>query len=110
MFRQVLSGYKDLKIGSAISSLLAKDSFTVDYPNVSKLLTICLLSAVSSVDCERGFSRYNLIKTYLRNRLKVSSVNMLLKLSLHPASFKTFNFRRAFQLWCKAKDRRILHY
>jgi hypothetical protein len=44
-----------------------------------------LVSAVSSVDCERSFSRYNLIKTNIRNRLK-------------------------FQVWCSAKDRRILNY
>ena len=75
--------------GDFLSSLLSKDSFSADYPQVSRLFTICLLSALSSVDCERGFSRYNLIKTNLRNRLKVSSISTLLKVCLHPSDLKT---------------------
>lgn len=110
MFKQVLPGYKGVRMDSALSSLLCKDSFAVDYPNVTNFLSICLVSALSSVDCERGFSRYNLIKTYLRNRLRVSSVNTLLKICLHPSDLRSFRFRRAFELWCKAKDRRILFY
>lgn len=110
MVKQVLTGYQGVRMSSSLSSLLAKDNFSSDYPNVSKFFTICLLSAVSSVDCERGFSRYNLIKTNIRNRLKVSSVNTIVKICLHPSTLKTFNFRRAFQVWCSAKDRRILNY
>ena len=109
MVKQVLTGYQGVRMSSSLSSLLAKDNSS-DYPNVSKFFTICLLSAVSSVDCERGFSRYNLIKTNIRNRLKVSSVNTIVKICLHTSTLKTFNFRRAFQLWCSAKDRRILNY
>lgn len=110
MVKHVLTGYQGVRMSSSLSSLLAKDNFSSDYPNVSKFFTICLLSAVSSVDCERGFSRYNLIKTNIRNRLKVSSVNTIVKICLHPSTLKTFNFRRAFQVWCSAKDRRILNY
>ncbi|XP_071168230.1 zinc finger protein 862-like [Mytilus edulis] len=110
MFKQVLPGYKGVRIDSALSSLLCKDSVAVDYPNVANFLSFCLVSALSSVDCERGFSRYNLIKTYLRNRLRVSSVNTLLNICLHPSDLRSFRFRRAFELWCKAKDRRILFY
>jgi hypothetical protein len=79
MMKHVLSGYQGVKMETSLSSLLSKDSFSVDYPQVSRLLTSRLLSALSSVDCERGFSRYNLIKTNLRNRLMISSVNTLLK-------------------------------
>ena len=73
----------------------------------------CNIKVINMSYCERGFSRYNLIKTYLRNRLKVSPVNMLLKdthVCIHSSELKTFNFRTASELWCKAKDRRILHY
>lgn len=50
-----------------------------------KCLRVCLQFALSLVYCERGFSWFeNLIKTSLRNRLKVSSVNTLLQICIHP--------------------------
>ena len=55
---------QSVRMDSALSSLLSKKSFAVDYSNVAKLISFCLVSALSSVDCERGFSRYNLIETY----------------------------------------------
>ena len=42
---------------------------SLQYPNITKLLTIAPTLPVSTVDCERGFSRHNLIKTQLRSRL-----------------------------------------
>jgi hypothetical protein len=39
------------------------------YPIIYKVIQVCLVIPVHSVDCERGFSRMNLIKTDMRNRL-----------------------------------------
>ncbi|CAG2224915.1 unnamed protein product [Mytilus edulis] len=85
MFKQVLPGYKGVRMDSALSSLLCKDSFAVDYPNVANFLSICLVSALSSVDCERGFSRYNLTEKVPYNNKpgrKILNVNRLKELEI----------------------------
>jgi len=81
------------------------------FPCVKKMLKICMVMPVSSADCERGFSRYNLIKTQLRNRLKPESVNTLLKLTVDTppvGEMDKFDFGRAFDNWVKMKRRKII--
>ncbi|XP_070562439.1 E3 SUMO-protein ligase KIAA1586-like [Ptychodera flava] len=81
------------------------------YPNVSILAKISLIIPVSTADCERGFSRYNLIKTKLRASLKVSSVSCLMTLAIEAPPLRdmnTFNFHRAFQIW-GMKNRRLMY-
>jgi hypothetical protein len=43
MMKHVLSGYQGVKMETSLSSLLSKDSFSVDYPQVSSLLTFCIV-------------------------------------------------------------------
>ena len=51
------------------------------FPQILKLLTLALTIPVSSVDCERGFSKQN-FKTKLQARLKTDNVPTLMKMSL----------------------------
>ena len=51
-------------------------------PEVSKLAAIWMIQTLSTVDCERGFSSLALIKTRLRNRLYVCTVDALMQVSL----------------------------
>jgi len=79
------------------------------YPNFVALVKLYLCIPISSVDCERGFSTYNNIKTSVRNRLNVSTVNTLMQMSVDTpsiTSMEEFNFDKAFQHWCGMKARR----
>ncbi|XP_070573021.1 zinc finger protein 862-like [Ptychodera flava] len=76
------------------------------YPNLCTLATICLTCPVTSVNVERGFSRYNIIKTALRNALHTENVNNLLVIKIEGPDIHLFNFDEAFQRWCVKKDRR----
>jgi hypothetical protein len=67
-----------------------------------------LVSPVSTVDCERGFSRMNLIKTDVRNKLAINTLENLLRVSLHDSDETTFQFNKAFDKWAAVKSRRIL--
>ena len=49
---------------------------------MAKLIQIILVIPVTSVPCERGFSASNRIKTRLRNRLYIDTVDTLLRISL----------------------------
>ena len=68
-----------------------------------KLLSLALTIPVSSVDCERGFSKKNLIKTKLS--LKTANVLTLMKMSVDTPDMENFDFRKAFVMWCSIKDR-----
>ena len=76
------------------------------YPNLSVLLKVALTIPVTSVNCERGISRYAAIKTDTRNKLKVKSVEQLMTLSIEAVSYKKFKYDKAFEEWCQLKDRR----
>ena len=71
------------------------------FPQTLKLI---VLLPDSSVDCERGFSKQNLIKTKIRAKLKTENVSTLMKMSLDTPEI---DFHRAFVIWCTIKDRVI---
>ncbi|CAC5363056.1 unnamed protein product [Mytilus coruscus] len=77
------------------------------YPYVFKAAEKLLTVPVSSVECERGFSRQNIIKTKLRNRLSTDSLFHLMMISLEGPSSDLFDFNRAFKRWADKKNRRI---
>lgn len=110
-FKCLLSDrFRSQTFSDMCSSVLANTDFAYTFPNISKLLRIAIVMPVSSADCERGFSRYNLVKTALRNRLKPESVNILLTLTIDTPSIEnmdTFDFERAFQFWAVQKHRQV---
>ncbi len=75
------------------------------YPNLSTIAAIGSLIPVTSVECERGISQYNHIKTASRNMITVQNMNTLLCLTLHAKPLETFNFDAAFGFWAEAKPR-----
>ena len=85
--------------------LLESEEAQEQFPQTLTLMTLALTLPISSVDCERGFSKQNLIKTNIRGKLKTENVSTLMKMSLDTPEIEKFNFHRAFILWCATKDR-----
>ena len=79
------------------------------FPCLLKLAHACLTLPVSTVCCERGFSTQNRIKTKLRNRMKVRRLDVLMRIYEEGPTIKDLDFSKPIEMWCKAKDRRILH-
>ncbi|XP_078695113.1 uncharacterized protein LOC144924045 [Branchiostoma floridae x Branchiostoma belcheri] len=79
------------------------------FPNMLKLATIRRLLPMRNVDCERGFSTQNRIKTRLRNSLSVKRLDTLMRISINGQVRADFNFHRAFVAWAAARNRRILN-
>src|SRR3989337_2060755 len=52
------------------------------HSNIMKLIEIVYSIPFSSVECERGFSKQNIIKSDLRNRLSNNTLHLLLLISL----------------------------
>lgn len=77
------------------------------YPNLKILYEAALVCPCTSVDCERGFSQYNLIKTNHRNLLKITHVNQLAMIAIEGPALSVFDFKSAFEVWINKKDRRV---
>ncbi|KAH3741243.1 hypothetical protein DPMN_047964 [Dreissena polymorpha] len=67
-----------------------------------------LVSPVSTVDCERGFSRQNVIKTDLRNCLTVKNLEHLMKISIEGKDCKDVDFKVIYKLWAGKKHCRTI--
>ena len=78
------------------------------YPAACEAGERLLVAPVSTVDCERGFSKQNLIKTCLRNAMSVTSLENLMRISIDGPPRDKFNFSLAFKKWAGQKTRRIL--
>ena len=84
---------------------LALSQYQEDYPNITLLAAVCLVLPASSVDCERGFSQQNLIKTKQRNQLESNHLDMLLRLKIEGPPVSEFPFQEAISAWKKAAKR-----
>jgi hypothetical protein len=97
---QMSREFRGKSFGEMCKDMLSENSpFLQDFPQINKLLSIALCT---SVDCDRGFSQSNIIKTPIRNRLNVEEVNLLMQISLDTPSIQDisdFDFQRAFHYW-----------
>ena len=96
--------YKEMDMQQFFKKVLHKRRST--FPNIARLAAIGISIPLTSVDCERGVSRFNAIKTDSRSSMKNETAENLLFLSLHAQPLEKFNFEEAFQKWIHAKDRR----
>ena len=104
MLKSLMENYTEMDTGSFYRQFLMKNKDT--FVNMTKLAALSLTLPVTSVNCERAISAYNLIKTDRRNKLGMDSTETQLLLMLEPASVHQFDFAAAFELWLQAKDRR----
>ena len=90
------------------AQLLCNESVLRDmFPELAKLASIGALIPVSTAECERAFSAMNRIKTDLRNRLKTSTLDCLMRISIEGPCIAQFNFERAADIWGGMHNRRL---
>ncbi len=69
------------------------------FPNLAILAEILLCFCAENAEVERGFSLYNRIKSKVRNRLKINTVDMLMRLRLNSDKYSDFNYNKAAIIW-----------
>ena len=69
------------------------------FSQLTKLAAIAALVPVSTAECERAFSSMKRVKTELRNRLKTSTLDCLMRISIEGPPSSDFNFERAADIW-----------
>ena len=78
-----------------ILPLLIQDYSDI-FSNIIKLIQIIYCIPFSSVECERGFSRQNKIKTKNRNLLATDTLDMLMRILLEGPESSKFNYNYAY--------------
>ncbi|XP_070579845.1 zinc finger protein 862-like [Ptychodera flava] len=73
--------------------------FHTQYPNVLGLVDLILSLPAGTSECERGFSQMKVTKTSYRNKLKSTTMSMLMTIQLHSPSVSSFNPMPAIQQW-----------
>jgi hypothetical protein len=99
--------FKQKETSDVLNILATNSSYQNLYPLFSKIASIALTLPVTNADSERGFSVMNRVKTVLRNRLTVSSLDSLLRISIEGPERTYFDFERAVTLWGSKRHRRI---
>lgn len=72
-----------LSVASLSQKMITSEEVGKEFPNMFKLLVISRILPVSSVECERGFSTQNLIKTRLRCSLSKDMLEQLMRIDSH---------------------------
>ena len=87
--------------------LFNRTCFIEQFPNLTRIIQLSLIIPLSNGVVECIFSRQNLTKTDLRNRMNINTINMHLHISLNgPKDIDEFDFYKAYEHWC-SKDRRM---
>lgn len=74
-------------------------------PNVAALASIGLSIPTTSVECERGISVLNSIKSDSRSRMSVPAADKLSLLAIEGKALKDFDLDAAFEVWATMKNR-----
>ena len=73
--------YSKAKTKDVLRDLVLTDKLQPLFPQLSKLASVILTIPFSTADCERAFSTMKRVKTPLRNRLKTTTLDWLLRIS-----------------------------
>jgi Domain of unknown function (DUF4371)/hAT family C-terminal dimerisation region len=103
-FKMIVSNNLSSKDIDIILPLLIQDYNDI-FPNIIKLIQLIYCIPFSSVECERGFSRQNQIKTKNRNLLMTNTLDMMMRISLEGPESSKFDYNRAFTIWNNQKRR-----
>lgn len=108
--KNVIASYRyarECKFAECWYKIFNTTHFRDQFPNLTILIDLSLIIPFSNAVVERVFSRQNLIKTNLRNRMHIDTLNMHLHISLNaPQNFDKFNYIAAYDHWA-SKDRAI---
>lgn len=91
--------------------VLSSETLRSLFPLVLAVAVRVLVIPVSSVDCERGFSQQNLIRTKHRTRLLIQTLDSLMRVAMNGPTFKSLTDKfslKVFLAWKGARGYRYL--
>ncbi|CAI7856443.1 unnamed protein product [Closterium sp. NIES-54] len=97
------SQYKDQTFHAGLEHMLHSEDWETSYPNMVRIWIALAVLPLSTVECERGFSRQNIIKSWLRGNLCNTRLADLMSVSL--LQYEP-NWDEVVAAWRGAKKRR----
>ena len=73
-----------------------------------KLWQAVLTIPASTVDCERGFSKQNIIKDIRKSRLGLDTLDALMRISLNGPQLSIVDWNAVYEIWRDTKSRTVL--
>ncbi|CAI7738933.1 unnamed protein product [Closterium sp. NIES-53] len=95
--------HRELSFQDGQKQMLSSPDWHTAYPNLVRLWMAVALLPLSTVECERGFSRQNVIKSWLRGNLNDAKLGDLMTISM--LKYEP-DWPALVELWRGAKKRR----
>ncbi|CAG8576953.1 10563_t:CDS:2 [Rhizophagus irregularis] len=99
--RQFIANFRESKFVEQWFRIFSTTDFSTLYPNISKIIHIILIIPLSNASVERVFSRQNLIKSKLRNKMKLETLYFHLNILINGPSLNSFDFEAAYNYWAQ---------
>ncbi|CAI7893861.1 unnamed protein product [Closterium sp. NIES-54] len=82
-FNTIMSTHhRELSIQDGLKQMLSSPDWCTAYPNLVRLWMAVAVLPLSTVECKRGFSRQNVIKSWLRGNLNDTKLGDLMTISM----------------------------
>ncbi|GES94885.1 zinc finger protein 862-like [Rhizophagus clarus] len=94
-----LKNYHDFDFIDGWRRIFTNSQFSTLYPNLSEVVNYSLIVPLSNGNVKRIFSHQNLIKTKVRNKMKLKTLNSHLMIVMNGPELKNFDFEKAFDIW-----------
>ncbi|MCO5576493.1 hypothetical protein L7F22_030303 [Adiantum nelumboides] len=79
-----------------------------EYPNLLTLCQVALVQCSSIAMCERGFSARTIIKSNIRNRLEIKSLDALMKIAIEgPPTLSEDELLESIEMWSEKAHRHL---
>ncbi|KAK3107310.1 hypothetical protein FSP39_011602 [Pinctada imbricata] len=78
-----------------------------DFPNLLTMAALALTHPIHTSDCERAFSKQNLVTSPLRSRISSDHCDELMRVMIEGPSLAEFNYKEALEMWRNTKSRCI---
>ncbi|XP_013394236.1 zinc finger protein 862-like [Lingula anatina] len=99
----IYSNHKDVH---SLTWKLVNSLYVAKCPNILAVVDLLLSLPAGSSECERGFSVMKNIKTDNRNRLRSTTMTLLMTIQMHSADISSFDPTEAIHHWYENKHRR----
>lgn len=99
--------YSHLTMRKMVKLLVTDVTLNTMFPQLTKLASIAAILPVSTTECERAFSAMKRIKTKLRNQMKTSTLDYLMRISIEGPEIGDFNFEKAADIRGRMWNRRL---
>ncbi|CAI7787766.1 unnamed protein product [Closterium sp. NIES-53] len=96
--------HRELSLQDGVKQMLSSPDWCTNFPNLVCLWMAVAMLPLSTVECERGFSRQNVIKSWLRGNLNDAKLGDLMTISM--LKYEP-DWPALVELWRGAKKRRL---